>query len=379
MKRFLVMILWVLVAVHPGNAEESQDSVRVRRMSGQRRAVQDDVPGLELVGTNVVSLGRVTLLDRPQSVFVLTNRTAQTLAISSLRRTCSCITSSADTMSVPPGGCARVTMILDLTGIHGFFKRALWVTMSGPARNRILLQQTGTVTPLYDGLPAEDVVLRAPDLAAACWTNTFVLAPTDPRLRLEAPRFATTNSALRQTAVLATNAAPQGAYTLTIVLQALTNVHAETRLLLPIKGIEGRNDLLMLKINTKVGQRLTVKPDQLYLRASTRPTLNRFLLRTDIESADPALMTWTPMLEGMTVTPQPIKSKSGLLVALSLTPQAVKTWLAQPEATLTFAYPDHMPATVRVLPAQADDAAEDDNGNGTNDAEGDRPPSPERK
>jgi hypothetical protein len=62
---------------------------------------------------------------------------------------------------------------------------------------------------------------------------------------------------------------------------------------------------------------------------------------------------------------------------LSLTPQAVKTWLAQPEATLTFAYPNHTPATVRVLPAQADDAAEDDNG--TNDAEGERPPSPERK
>ncbi len=377
MKRFLVMILWVLAAVRPGNAEEPQDGVRVRRMSAQRSVAKDAVPGLELVGTNVVSLGRLTLLDRPQSVFVLTNRTAQTLAISSLRRTCSCITSSADTLSVPPGGSARVTMTLDLTGIHGFFKRALWVTMSGPARNRILLQQTGTVTPLYEGLPAEDLVLRAPDLAAACWTNTFVLAPTDPRLRLEAPRFATTNGALRQTAALVTNAVPPGAYTLTVVLQALTNVHAETRLLLPITGIEGRNDVLLLKINTKVGQRLTVKPDQLYLRASTRPTLNRFLLRTDIESADPALLTWTPKLEGMTVTPQPIKSKSGLLVALSLTPQAVKTWLAQPEATLTFAYPNHTPATVRVLPAQADDAAEDDNG--TNDAEGERPPSPERK
>jgi hypothetical protein len=371
------MILWVLAAVRPGNAEEPQDGVRVRRMSAQRSVAKDAVPGLELVGTNVVSLGRLTLLDRPQSVFVLTNRTAQTLAISSLRRTCSCITSSADTLSVPPGGSARITMTLDLTGIHGFFKRALWVTMSGPARNRILLQQTGTVTPLYDGLPAEDVVLRAPDLAAACWTNTFVLAPTDPRLRLEAPLFATTNGALRQTAALVTNAVPPGAYTLTVVLQALTNVHAETRLLLPITGIEGRNDVLLLKINTKVGQRLTVKPDQLYLRASTRPTLNRFLLRTDIESADPALLTWTPKLEGMTVTPQPIKSKSGLLVALSLTPQAVKTWLAQPEATLTFAYPNHTPATVRVLPAQADDAAEDDNG--TNDAEGERPPSPERK
>jgi hypothetical protein len=158
MKRFLVMILWVLAAVRPGNAEEPQDGVRVRRMSAQRSVAKDAVPGLELVGTNVVSLGRLTLLDRPQSVFVLTNRTAQTLAISSLRRTCSCITSSADTLSVPPGGSARITMTLDLTGIHGFFKRALWVTMSGPARNRILLQQTGTVTPLYEGLPAEDLV-----------------------------------------------------------------------------------------------------------------------------------------------------------------------------------------------------------------------------
>ncbi|HRR33391.1 MAG TPA: DUF1573 domain-containing protein [Kiritimatiellia bacterium] len=371
------MVLWVLAAIHPGHAEEPQEGTRVRRISGQRRVKPDEVPSLELVGTNVVSFGEVTPLERPQSVFVLTNRTTQTLAISSLRRTCSCITYSVDTMSVPPGGCARITMTLDLTGIRGYFKRALWVTMGAPSRNRILLQQTGTVIPLFDGLPAEDLVLRAPDLATACWTNTFVLTPTDPRLRLEAPVFATTNHALHQTAVLATNAVPPGAYTLTVALQALTNVHAETHLLLPITGIAGRHDTLLLKINTKVGQRLAVKPGQLYLRALARPTLNRFLLRTDTDSADPALLTWAPKLEGMTVTPQPLKSRSGMLVALSLTPQAVKTLLEQPEATLTFSYPDHAPATIRVLPAQADD--EDEDGRETNDEDGDQQTPDEQK
>jgi len=218
-------------------------------------------------------------------------------------------------------------------------------------RKRILLQQAGTVLPLFNGLPDGEVALSAPDLATACWTNTFILTPTDPRLRLGTPLFAATNSALRQTATLVTNAAPQGTYTLTVVLQALTNAHAETRLLLPVTGAENRKDQLLLKLNAKVGQRLTVRPDQLYLRESPRPTLNRFLLRTDTESADPALLTWTPQLEGMTVTPRTVKSKSSLLVTLTLTPQAVKTWLAQPEASLSFAYTNHAPAIIRVLPA----------------------------
>ncbi|MDD2347262.1 MAG: DUF1573 domain-containing protein [Kiritimatiellae bacterium] len=336
MSRFLFLIFWISAVVCSGNAEEPQD---------------DDTPGLELVGTNIAALGEVTLLDRPQSVFVLTNRTDQTLAIRSLRRTCACITASVDTMSVPPGGSARITMVLDLTGIQGSFKRALWVTLADSDRKRILLQQAGTVLPLFNGLPDGEVALSAPDLATACWTNTFILTPTDPRLRLGTPLFAATNSALRQTATLVTNAAPQGTYTLTVVLQALTNAHAETRLLLPVTGAENRKDQLLLKLNAKVGQRLTVRPDQLYLRESPRPTLNRFLLRTDTESADPALLTWTPQLEGMTVTPRTVKSKSSLLVTLTLTPQAVKTWLAQPEASLSFAYTNHAPAIIRVLPA----------------------------
>jgi hypothetical protein len=358
MSRFLFLIfLGGLVAVHPGHAEEVQDGVRKRRTAVRRRAVKDDdTSNLELVGTNVATVGEVTLLDSPQSVFVLTNRTDQTLAIRSLRRTCACITASADTMSVPPGGSARITMVLDLTGIQGPFKRALWVTLAGPDRKRILLQQVGTVLPLFTGLPDDEVMLRAPDLATACWTNTFVLTPTDPSLRLGTPLFVTTNSALRQTAALVTNATPQGACTLTVVLQALTNIHAEARLLLPVTGTKRRNDQLLLKLNAKVGQRLTVRPDQLYLRVSPRPTLNRFLLRTDTESADPALLTWTPQLEGMTVTPRTVKSKSSLLVTLTLTPQAVKTWLAQPEASLSFAYTNHAPAIIRVLPALEDDA-----------------------
>ncbi len=53
----------------------------------------------------------------------------------------------------------------------------------------------------------------------------------------------------------------------------------------------------------------------------------------------------------MTVTPRTVKSKSSLLVTLTLTPQAVKTWLAQPEASLSFAYTNHAPAIIRVLPA----------------------------
>ncbi len=258
MSRFLFLIFWISAVVCSGNAEEPQD---------------DDTPGLELVGTNIAALGEVTLLDRPQSVFVLTNRTDQTLAIRSLRRTCACITASVDTMSVPPGGSARITMVLDLTGIQGSFKRALWVTLADSDRKRILLQQAGTVLPLFNGLPDGEVALSAPDLATACWTNTFILTPTDPRLRLGTPLFAATNSALRQTATLVTNAAPQGTYTLTVVLQALTNAHAETRLLLPVTGAENRKDQLLLKLNAKVGQRLTARPDRLYLRESpVRPS-----------------------------------------------------------------------------------------------------------
>ena len=77
MSRFLFLIfLGGLVAVHPGHAEEVQDGVRKRRTAVRRRAVKDDdTSNLELVGTNVATVGEVTLLDSPQSVFVLTNRT----------------------------------------------------------------------------------------------------------------------------------------------------------------------------------------------------------------------------------------------------------------------------------------------------------------
>ena len=309
-----------------------------------------NTPCLELLGTNTISLGRISEFKHQQATFLFTNRSDQTLSVLALRRTCSCINSSIDRKSVPPGGSAVVTMGVDPTSIRGSFTRGLWVSFPGAAKKRVLLSLTGEVMPLFDGLPSKMIDLRSPFVDNVCWTNRYILTATDPRVRLGTPVVGT-NSYMKVEASLVTNASEKTSYTLSLVSTPLSRGRAKTQILLPVTGIKDIPDL-RIGIASRVGLALSVNPDGLFLIPTDFPVKRRFLVRTDAEVAEPAALTWSPQIEGLFIEAKQTKTKSGLLITLQLSPETVTRLLAQKETPLTFHYPQHTPATVLIQPAK---------------------------
>ncbi len=322
--------------------------------AGLAKPVPDSTePCLELLGTNTISLGRISEFKQQQATFLFTNRSDQTQSVLALRRTCSCITSSIDQKTVPPGGRAVVTMGVDPTSIRGTFTRGLWVLFPGGAKKRVLLSLTGEVMPLFDGLPSKALDLRTPSLSNVSWTNRYVLTATDPRVRLGAPVVGT-NTYLKVEASLVTNASAMTSYTLCIVSTPLSIGRTKTQIRLPVTGINDIPDL-RVGIESRVGLALAVNPDRLFLIPSDYPVTRRFLVRTDAETAEPAALTWSPQIEGLFIEAKPTKTKSGLLITLQLSPEAVTRLLAKKETQVTFHYPQHTSATVLIQPAKEEE------------------------
>ncbi len=309
---------------------------------------------LEVVGSNVVSVGQIYSHLQKSETFRLRNISAEPISIVSLRPTCPCIRANIDKRLIPPGEEASVTLCLNPMSIHGAFKRGLWIETSDPGQKRFQLNLSGEVIPLFIGQPTEPVSFLAPDVNVV-WTSRYTLAASTTGVSLAPPQIST-NSNLRIAFTFITNATEKASYTLSLMISPLALGRAKAQIVLPVVG-ETRIPPIRIDLSARAGLILSPNPNQIQLPESEAPITRRLILRTDDPRSRPEELTWEPKGDGVTVQAEATRSGPGIVVTVQFTPEAVKRLRASKDAKLTFRYPLHTPAEVSVLPTEEEHPA----------------------
>ena len=308
-------------------------------------------PQIRLLGTNVAVLGKVPIYKVKQVSFVFTNTSQTQVRIVSLMPTCSCVRGEADKAVVPPGGAATVNVHFTPPQVQGVFERGVWVNFSGAARQRVYLSLAGEVIPLFSGVPPDPVILKSRDLNVV-WTNRYTLTPSEAGLLLGAPIVeAQDRLGIRASVTTNTVGAGKFSYHVTLVVTPLAFGRHQATVNLPVTS-RPQVPPVTLEVSAQVGLSLAAKPDSVKVFETGGPVVRRFLLRAEDPDAAEGLLTWEPVVEGVTVKVRRIKAKPAFMVTLELTPEAAKRLRSEKAPRLVFRYPKHEPATVTFVMAE---------------------------
>lgn len=319
------------------------------------RAAGKPQPQIQLIGTNVVALGKVSSFDIKHVPFLFTNSSDAAVRITSLRPTCSCVRGETDKDIVPAGGTATVLFHFTPFTVHGPFQRGLWVGFSDPTVRRLHLAVNGEVIPLITGQPSGPIALQALDVNVT-WTNRFTLIPADAQTKLGAPLFQTNANLKVDFRWFETNRAGKAAYDITLIVTPQTSGKHKALVSLPILN-QPSLPPVRFDLSARIGLALGVSPEVVTLTASDAPVIRRLLIRTDEPGADAGSLTWEPQIAGLSVRAKTSKAGGNLIVTLQFTPEAVTSLLAKKEAPLTFSYPRHASVTIPLRASAAKDAA----------------------
>jgi len=301
---------------------------------------------LELVGTNIVSVGTIPCYKMQSVPFRLVNRSNKAITISRLKPTCVCIEGEKNKDVVPPGEEAVVTLHLDPIHINGPFQRGVWVVTSDTSHDPIKLLIEGDSVPLFKGAPTTRLSYQTATLGVA-WTNSFTIEATEPALRLGPPVFET-NANLNVTLALVTNRAEKASYQATLIVTPLALGRHTTLISMPV---EGKNDMPPVTFNLLVnaGLALSAAPDKMFLAPSDTPVTRRVLLHTQEEVANPKNLTWSPSDEGLRIRTK--TNKANIMTEVQFSPEAIRRLLAMKEPALTFSYTNYESVVIQLLPA----------------------------
>ncbi len=301
---------------------------------------------LELVGTNIVSVGTIPCYKMQSVPFRLVNRSNKAITISRMKPTCVCIEGEKNKEVVPPGEEVVVTLHLDPIHISGPFQRGVWVVTSDTLHDPIKLLIEGDAVPLFKGAPTTRLAYQTAKLGLS-WTNNFTIEATESALHLGPPVFET-NANLSVTLALVTNFAERVSYQATLIVTPLALGRHTTTISMPV---EGKNDMPSVTFNLLVnaGLALSAAPDKLYLEPSDAPVIRRILLHTQEEEANPKGLTWSPCDEGLRVRTK--TNKANITAELQFSPETIRRLMAMKEPALTFNYTNYASVVIHLLPA----------------------------
>lgn len=307
------------------------------------------LPKLVLLGGSTQELGKIPGYGKQTAPFRLKNAGAAPAKILRIIPSCSCLTGRADKTLLQPQEEAVITLVLDGAMVHGVFKRSLWVETDDPSLPRFPLSLGGSVLPLFHGLPEspQQFVLAE----GASWTNRFTLSAAEKNLFLGKPALSTDTNKLRATVTLSANTQTNTSFDITLVVTALAPGRHSLFLSLPV---EGRPNLRPIKIVyfTRVGSELKAVPANILLSPSEQPLTRSVHVMTSDKAMATNALTWSPQREGVSVSVQPTLKGTGVMVTLTLSPEAVAKLLEEKNARMTFLYPNVQSASINFLSRQ---------------------------
>jgi hypothetical protein len=266
-------------------------------------------PRFELAGPDTCDLGVIGPFDKQAARFRLKNVGTAPGAVLRLIPTCSCINGTADKTWVQPQEEVEIHLVLDPLTLKGTFKRVLWVDTTAKKSARFPFTLTGSVRPLFDGLPEHPQQIVLPE--GASWTNRLTRTPTVPAYALGPPAVeADTNALAADVAVIANAHGQTSAYTLTLTVSPRTSGRHTLVVALPVEG-SLPHPPVKLAFHFSVGLTLKIVPSSVRLSPADRPQSFFFnLMPSDrhVVTTDKNLTTnrlsWTPERKGVSVLVQ---------------------------------------------------------------------------
>jgi len=302
-------------------------------------------PPVAVVSTNLVMLGVINSYEIKKCEIRISNAGESPLNIQDLVPTCNCISGTASQTNLQPKAEGVITLSLNAKLVHDTFKRGVWVVTNDPKNPRILLSVKGEVTPLFEGLPPMPIICRAIDFTVA-WTNSFTLTASETNMFLGAPTVRSNNFAQLDVTVK-TNTAEKMSYTITTVIKPQDpELHVAT-VIFPVIGRPGTQpDPVRLQFQTRVGVELHVSPNRILLNPAGTTAPKRLVIHTTERIADSKWLTWSPAIEGVSISVNPPKGlRSNIALTVNVSDEAAQRLLKETgnKTTLTFSYPNHKP------------------------------------
>lgn len=289
------------------------------------------------------------------NLFRIRNAGAAPLQILKLIPTCPCVKGFAEKTAIATNSEATVIFELNAALLSGSFKRDLWVETDDPKTPRVMLSVTGTVKPLFSGLPDAPASLVADERSGA-WTNRYTLAPSQPGLTLGDPQILT--DAMQVQVSVETNRHAAGTeYVLTVVAATAQSGKSSARVLFPVSNGTGASlPPAVLTYYAMTGAELSVNPPTLLVYNTGKKVTRRLRVHTSDQNVSADKLAWQPHLKGVDVKVEPSKSKTGLTVVLDISQQAALDLFRQKDTKVTFSYPNHEPAVLALVPTAPDRA-----------------------
>lgn len=291
--------------------------------------------GLSAVGTNVVDVGSIKDYMFTNVIFTVRNSSDTPVNIKRLVPTCSCLKARMGRGDLAPGETAQIA--LGLSGFQAFpgdFNHGVWIhDESGPS---LKLSLTGTIVPLFTGLPASVVGFEALSSGADVFTNHCRIVATDPGVKLGIAQVSAVG--LDVTVAVATNAGEYVSYEVETILKVQGGVGRETRRVSVVFPVLGKDAVetkpVELSFVVALGGKLKVMPQRLVMR-SNEP--RQLVVSSGKRVLQVTPLGWEPRLDGLAVSAQPSRLGGGLVVTVTADATAVKA-LGEVGA-LCFSYP----------------------------------------
>lgn len=312
-------------------------------LQGGIRAAEPPQPLLRLLPSNSVDVGSIRSYGITNVPFRIRNEGAAPLLIERLVPTCPCIRGTLERTGIPAGQEALLTVALDAAQVHGLFKRGLWVHSNDPESPHVAISLTGSVIPLFAGLPARTVILTA-EHAGAALTNLLTLTATETNLFLGTPKVETLGD-LGVALTLATNLGETASYRLTTVFTPRTDERHNATITLPVSGGQ-RPEPLEIYFRVLAGAALMTVPRQIAVPPGTGKQAFRLTIRAKGMALEAENLTWEPAAEGLKMTAAKARRGRDLVVTGEISRETVRALLPGDPPEIRFSYPGLKPAAV---------------------------------
>ena len=306
--------------------------------------VQSDVcaaekPGrLELVGTNVISLGTYPNTEERTARVRVRNAGQGPLRIERVITACKCLRTDAYPKELAPGQTGEVAVSILKNEIEGAFNLVFFVDSSDPVCRIAKVHMVGEAKPLFAVTCAGPTAL-GPVEPGLVWTGRYTVAATEAGLCLEAPALQSRGTRCEGYEVK-TNAQEFVRYDVTEVVVFEGDGAMESVLSFPVRRADGKEAApVRLKVEAVRKRRLGVVPDVLAVPRSGKPVKRRLVATVDTGAPlDPGKLLCRSALEPVGITAQPAKSGKGFVIELVYPAESIARLHRSGGSTLSIAY-----------------------------------------
>ena len=292
---------------------------------------------MELLVTNVVSLGTYPNTEDRTARVQIKNTGRGPLQIEHVVTTCKCMRIDAYPHSLAPDESGEVAVTIMKNEVSGAFERIFFIESDDPVTRSIKIRIEGNAKPLFL-VTCDAKTELGPVEVGQVWTGRYTVAAAEKGVSLGSPvaRERGTRSAYTVT----TNQAERLVYEVNQVVTFEGDGILESELLFPVLG-EGRSGLMPVKLSVCGVRRASfrIAPDQMRISVSATDVKRRLMISVgDTLPPDVTLLSWRTVLEGVEVVPRVSKSGKGFLVDVTFPVACVERLRDLGHSELLFKY-----------------------------------------